>query len=374
MPPSINPRQRKAFNFRQQQQRARTATIWLVLAFCALVLLIGATIGFGSAWAFSAYMGYSADTVLDLRIALWISAGTASIIILASCGKLLLLRGDGGRIAESLGGEEVQRGAANPLHKRYLNVVEEMALAAGMPIPKAYVLRNETGINAFAAGDTPDRSAVAVTQGALEILDREELAGVIAHEMAHVANADTRLNSRLLSLVFGLVSLSMIGRIIAQSIRQGRSSSSKGNVVAFLLIVAIMLLVLGFLGSLAGRLLQSMISRRRELLADATAVQYTRNPEGLVRALKKIGVASRGSVVDNAHAEEARHMFFASSMKPLFGLMATHPPLVMRIRLLEPDFDPLHDVLWNANEIVTVHSSRQLNRDPWGTYDRSEQR
>lgn len=366
-------RHRPSFDFRIHQARARRSSALLVTAFVAMVTLISAAIGIGTSLAMNAFMGESVRVAIDPMMALMVAGGTAGVIGLASLYKLVTLGGDGARIAESLGAEEIFSTASNPYQKRYFNIVEEMAIASGLPRPRVFVLRNESGINAFAAGASPDRAAVAVTHGALAMLDRDELAGVVAHELAHIANSDTRLNGRLLSLVFGLVALTTIGRVVIEMVpRSGgrRSSSDKGNATAMLLVIGILLLVVGFLGMLAGRVLQAMVSRRRELLADATAVKFTRNPDGLSRALKKIGAASRGSRVSRPHAEEARHMFFASSQRSSFaGLLATHPPLDQRIKAIDPDFDPRTDALYNASEREIMRTNHRRVAGPWSSIE-----
>ncbi|MCA8933926.1 MAG: M48 family metalloprotease, partial [Rhodospirillaceae bacterium] len=239
--------------------------------------------------------------------------------------------------------------------KRYFNIVEEMAIASAMPRPAAFVMRGEDGINAFAAGSDPERAAVAVTRGALTRLSREELTGVVAHEFSHIANRDSRLNMRLMGMVFGLMALWVAGRTMLQAFRftgrrsGGRSRGNGGKAIAIVMIVAVTLAVFGFLGMMAGRLLQSAVSRRREYLADATAVQLTRDPVGLSAALKRIGSESHGSRVVNAHAVEARHMYFANasgSISSFGGVLATHPPLIRRITALDPQFDPATDPIW----------------------------
>lgn len=338
----------------------------IVGVFMVLVVLIAMVIGIGSAWAYAVFSGEQGQD-LDPAMATWMALGVAAMIAIASGWKLLDLRGDGGRIAEALGAELVDPSTTNPFQKRYLNIVEEMAISARMPVPKAYVMKGESGINAFAAGATPERSAIAVTHGALAMLDRAELTGVVAHEMAHVANADTKLNGRLLAMVFGLVALTVVGRVIVRSAPRSRSSSNKGNATAFILMVGVLLVVVGALGALAARILQSMTSRQRELLADASAVQFTRDPDGLARALKKIGATYKGSKVGNAHAEEARHMFFAASTPMLAGLFATHPKLELRIRLLDPTFSPSTDEIWNDDEHGLMRRNRAELTGPWGS-------
>lgn len=350
------------FDFRSQQERVRRATGMLVLVFIAMVAVISLAVGALVTLAISAEAG-SNPVQLDLdpaRVLMFAFAAMSAIMIMALF-RLVSLGGDGASVARALGAEEVAEDTRNAFQRRYLNVVEEMAIAAGLPRPRAFVLRHEPAINAFAAGSSPERAVVCVTHGALARLNRQELTGVVAHEMAHIANHDTRLNMRLMGMVFGLVALYMLGRGIMRSFLFVRRRNNKGAAPAML--IGVGLIVLGLLGVLGGRILQSAVSRRREYLADATGVQFTRNPHGLANALKKIGAASAGSRVGNAHAEEARHMFFASATGTFAGLFATHPPLVERIRKLEPRFDPGADPLWKMDDrTIMLEARRGLDR------------
>jgi uncharacterized tellurite resistance protein B-like protein len=213
-------------------------------------------------------------------------------------------------------------------------VVEEMALASGVPVPQVYVMDDERGINAFAAGHSTSDAAVAVTRGCMTLLNRDELQGVIGHEFSHILNGDMRLNLRLMGIIFGIVCLAVIGRVLLHS---GGGSRREKNPLPLL---GLVLLALGGIGVLFGRLIQAAVSRQREFLADASAIQFTRNPLGLAGALKKIGGLSAGSKLTSAHAAEASHMFFGNGMgESLFGLMSTHPPLDERIRAIDPAFD-----------------------------------
>src|SRR5690606_23404032 len=222
--------------------------------------------------------------------------------------------------------------------RRLLNVVAEMTIASGLPMPDVYVLERESGINAFAAGLTPADAAIAVTRGALEQLDRAELHGVIGHEISHIASGDIRLNQRLLGCSFGVLALSQIGRLLMRTAtaRSGRGRRSDGVPAVIALGAAIF--VIGSIGLLLSRLIKAAVSRERERLADASAVQFTRDPSGLASALKKIaGFTAR---LTAAGSEEVAHMLFEHRTRGLGGWFATHPPLVERIRALEPGFDP----------------------------------
>ena len=271
---------------------------------------------------------------------------TAAFIGIASLWRLRGLRSGGGAVAVSLGGERVTGLERDPLRRRLHNVVEEMAIAAGLPVPEVYVLENEPGINAFAAGMAPANAAVAVTRGALERLTRDELQGVVGHEFSHILNGDMRLNARLMGYVFGLVAVSMAGRLLLRGgylgggrARGGGRRGGSGGTAA-LLAAGLAIVVLGSIGVLAGRILQAAVSRQREKLADAAAVQFTRNPDGLANALKRIAASPLSSSVRAVRREEIGHMLFASGRRSLAGLMATHPPVEERIRALDPHWKP----------------------------------
>ena len=226
-------------------------------------------------------------------------------------------------------------------------MVEEMAIASGLPVPPVYLLENEPGINAFAAGHTPGDAVVAVTSGTLKRLSRDELQGVIAHEFSHILNGDMRLNIRLMGVLFGILVIGLTGWMIFRSssdvLRPPRCRDDGDDRRGFnpLPLIGLALYVIGYVGVFFGNLIKAAVSRQREFLADASAVQFTRNPEGIAGALKKIGALAEGSHVQNPHAEEASHMFFGNAvggLGQLFGLLATHPPLVERIRRIDPSF------------------------------------
>jgi Zn-dependent protease with chaperone function len=252
------------------------------------------------------------------------------VIGLSSLFKAIQLRDGGGVVARALGGVRISRDTKDLKRKRLHNVIEEMAIASGVPMPEIYVLEHETGINAFAAGHTPANAAVAVTQGALDRLNRDELQGVIAHEFSHVLNGDMRLNVQLMGWLFGLFVVALIGRTLLRYAPRGRRAA------AGLMAAAFAVMVLGYLGLLFGRILQAAVSRQRERLADASGVQFTRNPDGLKGALVKIAGLAEGSRIVEADADQAAHMLFAPGVARFF---ATHPSLSERIRALDPRFD-----------------------------------
>ena len=257
-----------------------------------------------------------------------------AVVGLSSLYKVASLREGGGVVARNLGGMRIERTLDDPLRRRLFNVVEEMAIASGVPMPEVYVLEQESAINAFAAGHSPANAAIAVTRGALEKLNRAELQGVVAHEFGHVLNGDMKLNTQMIGVVFGLLVVALIGRTVLRFAPRG--SGKKGGAGAVVL-VALAVMILGYIGVFFGRLIQAAVSRQRERLADASAVQFTREPQGLKGALVKIGAQGGGSKLADANAEEVAHMLFASGTSRLF---ATHPPLQERIRALDPHFDP----------------------------------
>jgi Zn-dependent protease with chaperone function len=266
------------------------------------------------------------------------TVAVVGVIGLASAYKTTALSEGGGVVARALGGVPVTADTTDPLRRRLVNVVEEMAIASGVPTPEVYVLEHEAGINAFAAGHQAANAAVAVTRGALESLTRAELQGVIAHEFSHILNGDMRLSIRLMGLLFGLLVIALLARTVLRfAPRGGGRARGGGGGAAILVVAALAVLVVGYVGLFAGRLIQAAVSRGRESLADASAIQFTRDPTGLRGALVKIGAASAGSRLVDAEAEEVAHMLFAPGMRRLF---ATHPPLVARIRAIDPSFDP----------------------------------
>lgn len=292
------------------------------------------------------------------RIFSWVSLGTLAVVGAASFYKWREYAGGGHVVAESLGGRRVDPQTTNLHERRLLNVVEEMAIAAGTPVPGVYVLDEEPAINAFAAGLTTSDAVVAVTRGALEKLTRDELQGVIGHEFSHILNGDMRLNLRIAAIVFGILVLGLAGRGILWSLRHTRVRSSRGKngggVLLALAAAGLALLIIGYVGYFFGRIIQAAVSRQREFLADASAVQFTRNPGGMTGALKKIGGYALGSKMLAANSAAVGHFFFAQAFRSGFiGLWSTHPPLPDRIRAIEPQFD---GAMFEPEEKVDVAS------------------
>jgi Zn-dependent protease with chaperone function len=276
----------------------------------------------------------------------WVTLVSLFSIAVGSFYKIHLLSAGGSAVAELLGGRCVEPDTDDLDEQRLRHVVEEMAIASGMPVPEVYVLDNERGINAFAAGHTRDDVAVGVTRGCVKLLNRDELQGVIAHEFSHILNGDTRLNLRLMGLMHGLFWPTPVGRMLVRGSTQARDPDESifdEDTPPFFLPTApigILFLMVGGLSSPCVRLIKSLIGRKREWLADAAAVQFTRNPAGIAGALKKIGGLYKQGRLDTPYAEIASHLYFANSaFDPLFDFQSTHPPLMKRVRAIDPAFD-----------------------------------
>ncbi|MGH7991635.1 MAG: M48 family metallopeptidase, partial [Limisphaerales bacterium] len=283
---------------------------------------------------------------------------TLAIVSIGSAFKISQLAEGGSAVAETLGGELVQSNTTDPNERKLLNVVEEMAIASGVPMPKVYVLDDEKGINAFAAGHTPSDAAIGVTRGCITMLSRDELQGVIGHEFSHLLNGDMRLNIQLIGILFGILCIATIGRILLYT--RGGNRNNAGP------LIGLALLAIGGIGVLFGRLIQAAVSRQREFLADASSVQFTRNPLGLSGALQKIGRYSFGSRMESEHAPDACHLFFGNGVRePLFSLMATHPPIDQRIHAIDSTWDGKFPPLAEDQiEVVKRAALSDLKRPP----------
>jgi Zn-dependent protease with chaperone function len=259
-----------------------------------------------------------------------------TVIATGTAYKVASLSAGGNAVARLLGGRPINTNTANLKQRQVLNVVEEMAIASGVPVPTVYLLEDEAGINAFAAGFSPTDAVVAVTQGTVDLLSRDELQGVIAHEFSHILNGDMRLNIRLMGVLHGILVIALIGYTI---LRGGRITTDRKGGSFPILLFALSLLAIGYVGVFFARLIKSAVSRQREFLADASAVQFTRNPGGIAGALKKIGGFAKGSKIKSPKAEEASHFYFALGLVTAFEFLSTHPPLDERIRRIDPSFD-----------------------------------
>jgi len=270
--------------------------------------------------------------------------GVAAVVLLVvgagSAYKISALAGGGAVLAELLGGRRLDPGTADHDEQRVLHVVEEMALASGVPVPTVYLLEHENAINAFAAGFSPSDAVVGVTRGAVRRLDRQELQGVVAHEFSHLLNGDMRLNLRLVGLLHGILVLALIGETILRGARGSGSGRGKKGSGGAIVLFGLALYLIGWIGVFFGRLIKAGVSRQREFLADASAVQFTRDPGGIAGALRKIGATGGGSRLAARHAEQASHFYFADGLAPgWLGTLSTHPPLAERIRRLDPSWD-----------------------------------
>lgn len=364
-------------NFFEQQAIAKKSTTWLLVMFCLATIAIVVTVTVVVAVAVSATSiavdGNGQPVYGEVQspwaIAALAGVGTLLLILGGSFFKILALRAGGGAsVAESLGGVRLYPNTANANERRLLNVVEEMSIASGVPVPPVYYLKEEAGINAFAAGYSPSDAVLGITRGAVEQLTREELQGVLAHEFSHILNGDMRIGIRVIGVLYGILLMGFVGQLIFRTMAySGRSrSDSKGgnNGVMVVLLIGIALIVLGFVGTFLGNLIKAAISRQRERLADASGVQFTRNPAGLAGALKRIGAAQAGSQLKAPNAAQASHILFAEGVwKNMSGLWATHPPLAERIRALDPTWDgkypsPNSSAGVIASEISSLGSSR----------------
>jgi len=344
-------------DFFERQDKARRNTKLLVFYFSLAVLSLILAVNIAVSLIFTGFMpansidepsiGWSRSELL-----FWVTIGTLAVILIGSVFKSLQLARGGSAVAELLDGRLINSNTSDADERKLLNVVEEMSIASGVPVPQVYVMDSEAGINAFAAGHSASDAAISVTRGCMKMLSRDELQGVIGHEFSHILNGDMRVNLRLMGLVFGILCLTVIGRILIQT--RGRKNP--------LPLLGLALIITGWAGVFFGRLIQAAVSRQREVLADASAVQFTRNSSGLAGALKKIGGLTYGSRINSPHAEEASHLFFANALGD--SVFATHPPLVERIRALDPSFDGRFPrvILERPSDVSPAPGAAQLSR------------
>ncbi len=331
-------------NFFARQRKARGQTRRLVLLFALALIAIVVAVDLVLVAAFSQGEGRMSLDALRSNPMPLVVATLVTLVIIggASLVKVAQLRSGGSAVARELGGTLVDPGTRDQKLARLRNVVEEVAIASGVPVPEIYVMESEAGINAFAAGYSPSDAAVAVTRGAIDNLTRDELQGVIAHEFSHVLNGDMRLNIRLIGLLHGILVVALIGRLLLRSVRFGggsRGGRDRGGGVAALLAMGVALWIIGSIGVFFGRLIKAGVSRQREYLADASAVQFTRQTRGISGALMKIAGLPAHSRIESGHGEEVSHMLFGDGFG-LSGAFATHPPIEKRIQALDPSFQP----------------------------------
>jgi Zn-dependent protease with chaperone function len=360
-------------DFFDQQERARRQTTALLAYFAAVVIVIVAVgyvifaclalpfvkplphgpsihnVVISTAWLLGEAVYYPRHFLRwtwDPSLFAGFTAAAALTILAGSLYKIRQLSTGGPAVAESLGGRCIEPDPADPDEQRLRNVVEEMAIASGLPVPEIYVLDDERGINAFAAGHTQSDVAIGVTRGCLKLLSRDELQGVIAHEFSHMLNGDTRLNTRLMGIAHGVLWPVIVGRVF---VRGSNRPAEPGESILDddpsifrvpIIVIGYLLIAAGSIGLPFVRLIKSAICREREWLADAAAVQFTRFPDGIAGALKKVGGLPKQGRLNTPHAETASHLYFAnSSFTPWLGFLSTHPPLVKRIQAIEPAFD-----------------------------------
>lgn len=344
--------------FRQQEQaRGRTQKlIWLfVFAVAVVIALVYFLNGLITLWG---------NGVWAPSLAL--SAALAGGIITAGSGvKMIQLAGGGAAVARDLGGREVDPETKDPDERKLLNIVEEMSIASGVPVPQVWVMDQEEGINAFAAGRSTSDAVVGVTRGCMKSLNRDELQGVIAHEFSHILNGDMKLNLRLIGVVHGILVIALIGGGIVR-VAARMKGGGKNNPQLPLILTGAALYAIGYAGVLLGRLIKSAVSRQREFLADASAVQFTRNPDGIGRALMKIGGSAEGAKLKSQNAEEASHMLFGSISQHMVSAFATHPPLDERIRAILPNWDGNFQTAAPLTEINAQPSETRRQERPAG--------
>ncbi|MBI2440753.1 MAG: M48 family metalloprotease [Lentisphaerae bacterium] len=337
--------------FEHQEQARRKTTLLVAYFLLAVILIIGALYAV-FAFFFLPELPPEATHSASAMIRTWwntelfIGVAIMAIVIIGvgTIYRIITLSKGGVAVARLLGARPVSANTTNLHERRLLNVVEEIALASGTPVPHVFVLDQEESLNAFAAGFSPRDAVIAVTSGCLTRLTRDELQGVVAHEFSHIINGDMRLNLRLMGVLNGILIIGIIGywifRIAGDTRGSGGGGRKKGGAGGALVIIGLAVMVIGYIGVFFGKLIKSAVSRQREFLADAASVQFTRNPEGLSGALKKIGGFFKGSRIQHPNAEEASHLFFANGLGSAWlNLMATHPPLVERIRRIDPAFD-----------------------------------
>ena len=337
-------------NFFESQDRARKNTLQLVFLFSLAVvsliimtnLLVMAVFGY-----INSEQMQDGGTLLqhmDWRIFAAVSAGVGVVVLAGSLYKTMELSAGGKTVAEALGGKLIPQNTDDLKQRILLNVVQEMAIASGTPAPPVYLLADEPGINAFAAGFSPRDAVIGITQGTIDHLSRDQLQGVIAHEFSHIFNGDMRLNIRLMGVLNGILIIGIIGYYILLSARYSTRGRSRGKGAGGILALGFGLMVIGFAGTFFGGLIKAAVSRQREYLADASAVQFTRNPDGIAGALKRIGGLESGSKVVNPGAPEISHAFFAQGISGFMqSLSATHPPLAKRILRIDPHWNGKFD-------------------------------
>jgi Zn-dependent protease with chaperone function len=334
-------------NFFEHQEQARQKTFWLGALFALAVLLIIAAVNLTALFASGMVAGEQEQpnlAALPTELLLWVSGATLLVILSGTLYKFTVLsKGGGAAVAEMFDGQFLSHSTQRTKERTLLNVVEEMAIAAGIAPPRVYLM-DSPAINAFAAGTTINTAVIGVTKGCLDKLSRQELQGVVAHEFSHIMNGDMKNNLRLIGLLHGILLLAITGRILLRATSRSSGGRNSGQGKALFFLIGLSLLIIGYIGVFFGKLIKAAVSRQREFLADATAVQYTRDPEGIHGALAKIAAHQSGSYMDDPNTEEVAHLFFGNalskanaSFSAFFGLLSTHPPLDERMRRILPE-------------------------------------
>ena len=358
-------------NFFKSQDVARKNTRYLVALFLLAIISLVALTNILVILVFNHLNVNVASTEIlnsrfDWTTVMFISAGVTSIILLGSLYKVLSLSGGGARVAEMMDAELIVEDSGDANKQKILNVVEEMAIASGTPVPPVYLL-DEEGINAFAAGYKASDAVIGITRGAIEDLSRDQLQGVVAHEFSHIFNGDMRLNIRLIGILHGITIIGTIGYYLLRSSSRSSHRRSKDNNGGGIVFLGLGLMVIGYAGTFFGNLIKAAVSRQREFLADASAVQFTRNPDGIAGALKRIGGSASGSLMENSHTAEISHALFSQGISTyLNGLFSTHPPLTERIQRIDPRWDGEFDYRREDKAAEDVDSTEQTKEDKTG--------
>ncbi len=349
-------------NFFESQDTAKRNTgkllILFVVAVLSLVVVTNLLVMLIFGFAEIGMTGTAATSSFQFDIATFLVVGAvvSAVVLLGSLYKINALSGGGARVAEMMNGRLLVAGSQDPAERRVLNIVEEMAIASGTPVPPVYLMQ-EPGINAFAAGYSPSDAIVAVTRGTIDTLSRDQLQGVIAHEFSHIFHGDMRINIRLIGLLHGIMILGIIGYYLLRSGAYSRRSKNSGGIV----FLGLGLVVVGFFGTFFGNLIKAAVSRQREYLADASAVQFTRNPDGIGQALMQIARHHERSYLQNPKTVEISHALFEEGqVSALSRLYATHPPLQDRILAILPRWDGDYEVSnWGRSKAVENEAQEQ---------------
>jgi Zn-dependent protease with chaperone function len=330
-------------NFFEHQDRARSSTRTLVLLFVAAIatLIIITTFLVVTVLSLTETQNGPSSVNFDVvtsDVFLLVTVGVLSVVVLGTLFRFAQLRGGGRSVAQGLGGRLLNVQTRDADERKVLNVVEEIAIASGTPVPEVYLIE-DPAINAFAAGFRPQDAVIGITRGSIQQLNRDELQGVIAHEFSHIFNGDMRLNIRLIGWLYGITVIGMIGYYMLRGSQYSYSMRNRKNGKGSLMLLGLGFLVVGYGGTFFGNLIKAAVSRQREFLADASAVQFTRNPEGIGGALKKIGGYPGGTRLAAGNAAEISHMLFGEGLRSgFFGLFATHPSLDERIQRIDPSW------------------------------------